>query len=230
MSAREAFPNNLADPSQHEGAASMASETVTVLSDAAEGVFELAIRARNERAARPIMRAVKGPSRIRPTTKIKGWFRCHEMTYGPIDIFHPKDEGGFSDDPVFVMPHLAEELRREGSHFENAIREFWGYLVYTRGGALFLVLIPLPDPETGRHHSATEQKLDALADSRTKWKRLDWNKLRREFDDYESEEPLEEPEWPEDVSELAILKRAFGERNVIKDSNDPILAKFRGRT
>jgi hypothetical protein len=74
-------------------------------------VFEKALRARDEQASRPVVRVTKKPSRIRPTTKVKGWFRCHEAMYGPIWIFLPKDEDGFSDEPVFVMPDLAKELR-----------------------------------------------------------------------------------------------------------------------
>ena len=196
--------------------------------DSAQSVFELALQARNERATRPTTRVTKAPSRIRPTAKIKGWFRSHEVIYGPIDIFNPKDEGGFSDEPVFVMPSLADELRAEGSHFQNAIKEVMGYLVHTMGGALYLVLVPLPDPATGRHHSANEQKIDALEAARREWKRLDWNKDLRQYDDLTAIGMTTEPEWPEDVSELSILTRAFGERNVIKDKDDPLILKFRG--
>jgi hypothetical protein len=195
---------------------------------AAESVFEKALRARNERATRPTARVAKAPSRIRPTTKIKGWFRSHSAIYGPIDIFHPKDEGGFSDDPVFIVPDLADELRAEGGQLTNAIREVMGYLVYTMGGALYLVLVPLPDPATGRHHPAHEQKIAALEAARHEWKRIDWNKVQGEFDDLTAIGMTAEPKWPEDVSEVAILSRAFGERNVIKDRNDPLLIKFRG--
>ena len=207
---------------------SATSETGQPAKAATESVFELALRARNERAARPTSRVTKAPSRIRPTTKIKGWFRCHEGIYGPLDIFIPKDEGGFSDEPVFVMPNLADELRAEGSQFQNAIKEVMGYLVYTMGGALYLVLVPLPDPATGRHHSANEQKMDALEAARREWKRLDWNKDQRQYDDLTATGMTTEPEWPEDVSELSILTRAFGERNVIKDKDDPLILKFRG--
>lgn len=205
-----------------------ASEAGEDAKAAAESVFELALRARNERAARPTSRVTKAPSRIRPTTKIKGWFRCHDAIYGPIDIFNPKDESGFSDEPVFMMPNLADELRAEGSQFQNAIKEVMGYLVYTMGGALYLVLVPLPDPATGRHHSANEQKIDALEAGRREWKRLDWNKDQRQYDDFTAVSMAIEPEWPEDVSELSILTRAFGERNVIKDKDDPLISKFRG--
>ncbi len=194
----------------------------------AESVFELALRARNERAARPTTRVARAPSRIRPTTKIKGWFRCHEALYGPFFIFNPKDEGGFSDEPVFVMPDLADELRAEGSQFQNAVREVMGYLAYTMGGALYFVLVPLPDPATGRHHPVNEQKIEALEAARHQWKRLDWNKDQRQYDDLTAPDKTDEPEWPEDVSEVAILTRAFGERNVIKDRDDPLIAKFRG--
>jgi len=195
---------------------------------AAESVFELALRARNERAARPVARVVRAPSRIRPTTRIKGWFRTHEAVYGPIFIFDPKDEGSFSEDPVFVMPDLADELRAEGTQFLNAIREVMGYLTYTEGGALYLVLVPLPDPTTGRRHPVNEQKIEALEAARHQWKRLDWNKDQRQYDDLTAPDKTDEPEWPEDVSEVAILTRAFGERNVIKDRDDPLIAKFRG--
>jgi hypothetical protein len=214
--------------SQDTKNSSDASEAGEDAKAAAESVFELALRARNERAARPTSRVTKAPSRIRPTTKIKGWFRCHDAIYGPIDIFNPKDESGFSDEPVFMMPNLADELRAEGSQFQNAIKEVMGYLVYTMGGALYLVLVPLPDPATGRHHSANEQKIDALEAGRREWKRLDWNKDQRQYDDFTAVSMAIEPEWPEDVSELSILTRAFGERNVIKDKDDPLISKFRG--
>jgi hypothetical protein len=194
---------------------------------AAESVFERALRARNDRAARPVVRVTKAPSRIRPTTKVKGWFRCHEAMFGPNWIFLPKDEGGFSDEPVFVMPDLAEELRAESTAFFNAIREVMGYLVYTMGGAHYLVLVPLPDPTTGRLHSAIEQKIDALEQARYVWKRIDWNKALREFDDLTATDLSTVPEWPNDVSEAAILSRAFGERNVIRASDDPLLRLFR---
>jgi hypothetical protein len=194
---------------------------------AAESVFERALRARNDRAARPVVRVTKAPSRIRPTTKVKGWFRCHEAMFGPNWIFLPKDEGGFSDEPVFVMPDLAEELRAESTAFFNAIREVMGYLVYTMGGAHYLVLVPLPDPTTGRLHSAIEQKIDALEQARYVWKRIDWNKALREFDDLTATDLSTVPEWPNDVSEAAILARAFGERNVIRASDDPLLRLFR---
>ena len=194
---------------------------------AAESVFERAIRARDEQAARPVVRVTKKPSRIKPTTKVKGWFRCHEAMYGPLWIFLPKDEDGFSDEPVFVMPDLAEELRAESTAFFNAIREVTGYLVYTRGGAHYFVLVPCPDESTGRLHSAIEQKLDALEEARFVWKRIDWNKAQREFDDMTAADLAVEPVWPADVSEEAILSRTFGERNVIKETNDPILRLYR---
>ena len=184
---------------------------------AAESVFERALRARNERASRAVVRVTKKPARIRPTTKVKGWFRCHQTVYGPIWIFLPKDEDGFSDEPVFVMPGLAEELRDEGRAFFNAIREVMGYLVYTLGGALYLVLVPLPDPSTGRHHSVIARKIEALEEARAVWKRLDWDKERREYDDMTATDLAVVPEWPDDISEAAILARAFGERNVIRD-------------
>jgi hypothetical protein len=123
-------------PSQDTENSSTALESGEALKAASENVFELTLRARNERASRPIARAVRAPSRIRPTTKINGWFRCHDTVYGPISIFNPKNEGGFSDEPVFVMPDLADELLAEGSQFENAIKEVMGYLAYTVGGAL----------------------------------------------------------------------------------------------
>jgi hypothetical protein len=194
---------------------------------AAESVFEKALRARDEQASRPVVRVTKKPSRIRPTTKVKGWFRCHEAMYGPIWIFLPKDEDGFSDEPVFVMPDLALELRKESTAFLNAIREVMGYLVYTRGGAYYLVLVPTPDESTGRLHSAIEQKLDALEQARFVWKRIDWNKAQREFDDLTATDLSTVPEWPDDVSEASIMARAFGERNVLLDTNDPVLKLFR---
>jgi hypothetical protein len=194
---------------------------------AVESVFELALRARDERASRPVVRVTKKPSGIKPTTKVKGWFRCHEAMYGPIWIFLPKDEDGFSDEPAFVMPGLAEDLRDESTAFFNAIREMMAYLVYTRGGAHYLVLIPQPDESTGRHHSAIAQKLDALEEARFVWKRLDWDKARRQFDDMTATDLAVVPEWPADISEAAIMSRAFGERNVIRDANDPILRLFR---
>ena len=74
-----------------------------------------------------------------------------------------------------------------GTAFQIAIKEYQGHLVFTRGGALSLVLVPLPDPATGRHHPATEQKLDALLEARVHWKRLDWNRDTRQFDDLTAE-------------------------------------------
>jgi hypothetical protein len=115
----------------------------------------------------------------------------------------------------------------ESTAFFNAIREVMGYLVYTRGGAYYLVLVPLPDENTGRLHSAVEQKLDALEQARFVWKRIDWNKAQREFDDLTATDLAIEPEWPADVSEAAIMSRTFGERNVLQDTNDPILKLFR---
>jgi hypothetical protein len=197
--------------------------------DAAESVFARAIRARDDRAGRPVMRISKAPTRIRPTTKLKGWFRCHPRIFGPIFVFNPKDEAGFDGEPVFVMPEIADELRDEGTAFQNAIREYVGHLVFTRGGALSLVLVPLPDPATGRHHEATEQKLVALNEAVKVWKRLDWNKDTRQFDDLTTLDYHADPEWPEDISEVAILRRSFGERNVIRDVNDPLIRRFRGQ-
>ena len=216
-------------PNQDTNDAPATSPTDRATIAPAESVFELALRARNERAARPTIRVVRAPSRIRPTTRMKGWFRTHEATYGPISIFHPKDEGGFADEPLFIMPDVADELRTEGSLFENAIKEHMGYLVYTMGGALLLVLVPLADPTTGRYHSAIEQKIDALEAGRLEWKRIDWNKDQKQFDDLTAIDWTIEPNWPEDVSEASILARAFGERNVIKDRDDPLIVKFRGR-
>ena len=195
---------------------------------ATESIFELALRARNERATRPTARVAKAPSRIRATKKIKGWFRTHDNIYGPFQVFHPKDEGGFSEDPIFIMPDLADQLRAEGTQFQNAICDVVGYLAFTMGGALYLVLTPLPDPATGRNHPAIEQKIDALEAARRDWKRLDWNKGERQFDDLTAVGMADEPKWPDDVSEVAILTRAFGERNVIQSLDDPLLVKFRG--
>ena len=194
-----------------------------------ENLFQQALRARNELASSPTARVAKAPSRIKPTMKVKGWFHTHpDVEIGPIDVFNPKEEGGFSDDPVFILPDLAAELRAESSQFENAIREVNGYLVVTRSGALYLVLVPLPDAATGRYHPAVEQKIDTLEAARTGWKRLEWNKDERQYDEYTAQENVANPKWPEDVSDVAILTRAFGERNVIKHRDDPLLVKFRG--
>ena len=229
MSAPENNPETHPEIPSHTGSSNMVDQSIPSTPEKAEDIFAMAIRARNDGASRPVMRAVKAPSRIRPTTKLNGWIRCHEVTYGPLDIFQPKDEGGFSDEPIFVMPDLAEDLRREGIHFENAIKQVWGFLVYTRAKALMLVLIPLPDPETGRHHPATQQKLETLLESRTVWKMLQWNKRTKQFEEFSTDEIMDVPQWPEDLSEAAILRNAFGERNVIKDGNDPVLVRFRGR-
>ena len=197
--------------------------------DPVENLFQQALRAKNELASSPAARVAKAPSRIKPTTKVKGWFHTHpDVLIGPIDVFNPKEEGGFSDDPVFILPDLAAELRAESSQFENAIREVNGYLAVTRAGALYLVLIPLPDPATGRYHPAVEQKIDALEAARAGWKRLEWNKDERQYDEYTAKEDVANPKWPEDVSDITILTRAFGERNVIKRRDDPLLVKFRG--
>ena len=93
---------------------------------------------------------------------------------------------------------------------------------------MYLFLAPLPDPMTGRHHSAIEQKIDAVEAARTQWKRLEWSKTDLQFDDYTAVGEIAEPKWPEDVSDATILLRAFGERNVIRDRDDPLLVKFRG--
>jgi hypothetical protein len=196
---------------------------------AAESLFEKALRAKSERASLPVTRVVKAPSRIRPTTKVKGWFRCHpHVLIGPVDVFHPKEEGSFAEDPVFILPDLAEELRMENTSFENAIREMNCYLVATKGGALYLFLAPLPDPATGRHHPATEQKIDAMEAARARWTRLEWSKADLQFDVFTATGEIGEPSWPEDVSDGAILHRTFGERNVIRERDDPLLVKFRG--
>ena len=194
-----------------------------------ESIFHRALRAKNDRVGDATTRVTKVPSRIKPTNKIKGWFRVHRHFFLPaIYIFDPKDDGGFSDEPIFIMPDLAEELRSESSQFENAIKEVSGHLVCTMSGAMYLVLVPLPDPTTGRLHPANEQKLDALEQARFEWKRLDWNKDVKQYDDYTAHGITTEPKWPDDVSPASILGRAFGERNVIKDRNDPLLVKFRG--
>ncbi len=195
----------------------------------AESVFELALRAKAERLANPIVRVTKAPASIKPTSKIKGWFRTHSSApLGPIDVFHPKDEAGFSDEPIFVFPNVADELRASGSQFENAVREMFGYLVSTTGGAMYLVLVPVADPATGRHHSAVAQKVEAFEAAKFEWKRLEWNKNERQYDDLTAVAMTTEPKWPEDVSPPSILTRAFGERNVIKSVNDPLIVKFRG--
>lgn len=209
---------------EHDGTHNAAQE-----SKALENVFERALRAKSEHQANTTTRVTKAPSRIKPTSKIKGWFRSHpDFILPAIDIFDPKDEGGSSDEPTFVLPNLAEELRSESSQFENAIKEVSGHLVCTMGGALYLVLVPLPDLTTGRLHPANEQKLDALEQGRFEWKRLDWNKDVKQYDDYTAQGITKEPKWPDDVSQASILARAFGERNVIKDRDDPLLVKFRG--
>ena len=212
-----------------ESSAEKLPETAPITPAAAENIFEKALRAINERAMMPASRAVKTPSRIRPTMKIKGWFRCHPtVLIGPIYIFHPKEENGLTEDPIFIVPDLAEELRLLNTSFENAIRAVVGYLVATKGGALYLFLAPVEDPMTGRHHPAIEQKIDAVEAARTKWKRLEWSKTEKQFEDYTAVGEIAEPQWPEDVSPAAILLRAFGERNVIKNIDDPLLIKFRG--
>ncbi len=198
-------------------------------SKAVESIFELALKSKSDAAANTAARVVKAPSRIKPTKRIKGWFRTHPtVLIGPIDIFDPKDEGILSDEPTFILPELAEELRMESTAFENAIHEVVCYLVATKGGALYLFLAPVPDPTTGRHHSAIEQKIDAVEAARTKWKRLEWSKTDKQYDDYTAEGEIYEPKWPEDVSAASILNRAFGERNVIKHRDDPLIVKIRG--
>ena len=228
MSAPKSPQGNTDNNLQETGSTNMPEEN-TVSQSRAGSIFELALRARNERALMPASRVVKAPSRIKPTKRIRGWFRCHPtVLIGPIDIFDPKEEGSFSDEPVFILPELAEELRMESTAFENAIREVLCYLIATKGGAMYLFLAPLPDPATGRHHSAVEQKIDAVEAARTQWKRLEWSKTDLQFEDYTALGEIPEPKWPEDVSEVSILTRAFGERNVIKDRNDHLLVKFRG--
>ena len=212
-----------------KGGAEKLPENTSLNPAKAENVFEKALRAKNERAMTPASRVVKTPARIKPTMKIKGWFRSHPtVLIGPIDIFHPKEEGSFSEEPVFILPELADDLRSESTAFENAIREVHCYLVATQAGALYLFLAPVPDPTTGRHHRAIEQKIDAVEASRNQWKRLEWSKTDSQFEDYTAVGEIAEPKWPEDVSDAAILLRAFGERNVIKSNDDPLLIKFRG--
>ena len=214
---------------EESNAENLAACTPATPAVSAENIFEKALRAKNERAMMPASRVVKTPSRIKPTMKIKGWFRCHPtVLIGPIDIFYPKDEGGLGDEPIFVYPDLADQLRGESTAFENAIREVICYLVATKGGALYLFLAPLPDPTTGRHHPAIEQKIDAVEAARTQWKRLEWSKTDRQFEDFTALGEIAEPIWPEDISAASILTRAFGERNVIKSNDDPLLVKFRG--
>ena len=201
----------------------------TTIPPMTESIFELALRAKSDQALNPAARVVKAPSRIRPIKRIKGWFRTHPtVLIGPIDIFDPKDDGISADEPTFILPELANELRQENTAFENAVREVVGYLVATKGGALCLFLAPVPDPTTGRHHSAVEQKIDAVEAARTQWKRLEWSKTDLQFEDYTAIGEIAEPKWPEDVSAASILTRAFGERNVIKHRDDPLLIKFRG--
>jgi len=224
-------PSTFTNSGTHQMLKSENSQDIqsTGKSNGVESVFELALRAKSERRANPTIRVTKAPTRIKPTTKVKGWFRSHpDVLIGPIDVFHPKDEGGFTDEPTFILPDLAAELRAEGSQFENSTKEMTGYLVYTMGGALYLMLVPLADPTTGRHHSANEQKMVALEKARTEWKRLDWNKEERQYDDLTAQGITAEPKWPDDVSPASLLARAFGERNVIKDRDDPLLVKFRG--
>ena len=195
---------------------------------AVESIFERALKAKNE-DQNTSTRIVKAPSRIRPAQKIKGWYCTHPASpFGPIDVFAPKDEGGMPDDAIFILPDLANELRMESTAFENAIREVNCYLVATKGGALILFLAPLPDPTTGRYHSAVEQKIDAVESARSQWKRLEWSKGDLQYEDYTAIGEFVEPKWPEDVSPASILNRTFGERNVIKHRDDPILVKFRG--
>jgi len=196
---------------------------------AAENIFELALRAKSSQALNNSSRVTKTPSRIKPTKRIKGWFKTHPtVLIGPIDIFSPGEDGGFDDDPIFILPELASELRMESTAFENAIKEVTCYLVATKAGALYLFLAPLPDPATGRYHSAVEQKIDAVEAARTQWKRLEWSKTELQFEDYTALGELPEPKWPDDVSHASILSRTFGERNIIRDRNDPLLIKFRG--
>jgi hypothetical protein len=205
-------------------------ENTPVTPAEAENVFEKALRAKNERAMMPVSRVVKKPTRIKPTRKsIKGWFRCHPtFLIHSIDVFQPKEEGVFSDEPIFILPDLAAELRLESTAFENAIHEVNCYLVATKSGTLHLFLAPLPDPVSGRHHAAVEQKIDAVEAARTRWMRLEWNKTDLQFDIYTAEGEIAEPKWPEDISDAGILLRAFGARNVIKSNDDPLLIKFRG--
>ncbi len=213
----------------NDGGSEKLPKDTPIIPAAAENIFEKALRAKNERAMMPTSRVVKTPSRIKPTTKIKGWFRCHPtVLIGPIDVFYPKDEDGLGDEPIFVYPDLATELRLKNTAFENAIREMVCYLVATKGGALYLFLATVPDPTTGRHHPAIEQKIDAVEAARTQWKRLEWSKTDRQFEEFTALGEIAEPVWPEDVSDVAILTRAFGERNVIKRDDDPLLIKFRG--
>ena len=218
------------DDLKEDGGNEKLANTDPATPPAAESLFARALRARNESALMPTSRVVKAPSRIKPAMKITGWFRCHPLVLiGPFDIFYPKDEGSFSDDPVFILSELADQLRQESTAFENAIREVVGYLVATKGGVLYLILVPQPNPATGRHHPAVEQKKDALEAARTQWKRLEWNKAAQQFDDFTAVGEIKDPNWPEDVSNAAILLRAFGERNVLKSSDDPLLLKFRGK-
>lgn len=173
---------------------------------------------------------VRKPKRIRTKSKVDGFFRTHPDFYEELIIFQPKAEEGPDPDPQYVPDELgAPYIEAEDPAFKQAAAR----LVQTRGGATFLLVLPLQMGDRPLT-SATQQKHEAAEDAVDLWTRMAWKQQSFEYEVSHATKIPAEPDWSSlprsqdgeiDVDE--VIARAFGD-NCIWDDDALALRRHRG--
>ena len=173
---------------------------------------------------------VRKPRRIHTRSKVDGFFRTHPDFYEELIIFQPKAEEGPDPDPQYVPDELgAPYVEAEDPAFKKAAAR----LVQTRGGATFLLVLPL---QMGDRPLAatTQQKHEAAEDAVDVWTRMAWKQQSFEYEVSHATKIPTEPDWSSlpytEDSEIDIdevIARAFGD-NCIWDDHALALRRHRG--
>ncbi len=95
-----------------------------------------------------------------------------------------------------------------------------------RQGNIFLWPLKIPNPE-GRNENWSESALEAAELAQTKWIRIRANLSAGQYEIFEAEATIPEPEFP-DKSFAELLELAFCDR-VILNKNHPVIQKILGK-
>jgi len=118
-----------------------------------------------------------------------------------------------------VMPSVAMELPGE-------IRVVDLRLAISRQGAIFLWPLPTPGIDGRENHWWNSARI-AAGRAELAWTRMVANMPQGAYDIFFASGSLQEPVWP-DKPLREILKIAFGERFIIRDSDHPVIQRLMG--
>jgi len=153
---------------------------------------------------------------VRKPTK-QEFFRVHpDQEYQLQSYFlELKDE----QESYLVMPSVAMELPGE-------VRVVSLRLAINRNGSVFMWPLPIPGIDGRDNHWWSSARAAALRSEKA-WTRIISNKSGGLYDVYVATVNLPEPEWPEKTLG-EIIKIAFGERYIIRDTNHPVIQRLMG--